>query len=288
MCYYLVKEYGINKAAFKLGITETVTSVREIVSKILTCVYQSTENSSEITLNAAKVVAEKIGANFYSISIDEINKKYISSFSNLICKNPSWSDSDISLQNIQARVRSPGIWFLANLTNSLLLTTGNRSESAVGYTTMDGDSSGSLAPIAGVSKTFILNWLKWLQRGNLRDIMDFAWLEVITSQSPTAELRPLSSHQTDEKDLMPYPVLEYLEESFLLNRLSKEQVVEDIKNKFPTTDFNDLVKYIDKFLLLWKTSQWKRERLAPSFHLDTFSVDSRSWLRFPILSGGIN
>ena len=61
---------------------------------------------------------------------------------------------DIALQNIQARVRSPGIWMIANIRNALLLSTSNRSEAAVGYATMDGDTSGGLAPIAGIDKAF--------------------------------------------------------------------------------------------------------------------------------------
>src|ERR1035441_6631523 len=66
-----------------------------------------------------------------------------------------WEQDDLALQNIQARVRSPGIWLLANLNNALLLSTSNRSEAAVGYATMDGDTSGGLSPIAGIDKAFL-------------------------------------------------------------------------------------------------------------------------------------
>ena len=60
-------------------------------------------------------------------------------------------------------MRSPGIWLLANLNNALLLSTGNRSEAAVGYATMDGDTSGGLSPIAGIDKAFLRQWLHWLE-----------------------------------------------------------------------------------------------------------------------------
>ena len=76
----------------------------------------------------------------------------------------TWERDDVSLQNIQARARGPGIWLLANLRNALLLTTSNRSEAAVGYATMDGDTCGGLAPIAGIDKAFLLDWLKWMER----------------------------------------------------------------------------------------------------------------------------
>jgi NAD+ synthase (glutamine-hydrolysing) len=68
------------------------------------------------------------------------------------------------LQNIQARARSPVIWMLANIKQAILLTTSNRSEGDVGYATMDGDTSGSLAPIAGIDKITILQWLKWAEK----------------------------------------------------------------------------------------------------------------------------
>ena len=64
----------------------------------------------------------------------------------------------------KARVRAPSIWFLANLRNSVLLTTSNRSEAAVGYATMDGDTAGGLAPLGGIDKSFLREWLAWMEK----------------------------------------------------------------------------------------------------------------------------
>ena len=75
----------------------------------------------------------------------------------------SWQTDDVALQNIQARSRSPSVWMLANLRGALLLATSNRSEAAVGYATMDGDTSGGLSPIAGIDKAFLRRWLHWCQ-----------------------------------------------------------------------------------------------------------------------------
>ena len=77
--------------------------------------------------------------------------------------NLSWETDDIALQNIQARTRSPGVWMLANIRNALLVSTSNRSEAAVGYATMDGDTSGGLSPIAGIDKNFLRAWLRWME-----------------------------------------------------------------------------------------------------------------------------
>ena len=75
----------------------------------------------------------------------------------------AWSTDDIALQNIQARVRAPGVWMIANLRNALLLATSNRSEAAVGYATMDGDTCGGVSPIAGIDKAFLRQWLRFME-----------------------------------------------------------------------------------------------------------------------------
>ena len=78
--------------------------------------------------------------------------------------NLNWDEHDIALQNIQARLRSPGAWMLANLKNAILLCTSNRSEASLGYATMDGDTSGGLAPIGGIDKHFLIEWLTWMHQ----------------------------------------------------------------------------------------------------------------------------
>ncbi len=113
-------------------------------------------------------MAERIGATFYSWSIDEEVASYTGKIENAIGRKLTWDQDDITLQNIQARSRSPIIWMLANINNALLLSTSNRSEGDVGYATMDGDTSGSISPIAAVDKHFILQWLRWAEK-NLAD-----------------------------------------------------------------------------------------------------------------------
>jgi NAD+ synthase (glutamine-hydrolysing) len=82
---------------------------------------------------------------------------------------------------------------------------------------------------------------------------------------------------------MPYPVLVDIEKLAFLYRKSPMEVYKLLSEKYDPLTLKDHVK---KFYRLWAANQWKRERLAPSFHLDDLNVDPRSWLRFPILSGG--
>jgi NAD+ synthase (glutamine-hydrolysing) len=259
---------GIHKAA---GITEAV-------GQLLACAYQGTRNSSTTTFNAAKELADSIGAQFHHWTIDEEVTSYSQKIEAAIGRKLTWETDDVTLQNIQARSRSPIIWMLANIRRAVLLTTSNRSEGDVGYATMDGDTSGSLAPIAGLSKIFLLQWLQWAEKE-----LGYTGLRAVNTLQPTAELRPQERYQTDEADLMPYAVLVEIEKHAILERNSPIQVFEAMKTHH---DIASLKLHIKKFFRLWAANQWKRERLAPSFHLDDLNVDPRTWCRFPILSSG--
>jgi NAD+ synthase (glutamine-hydrolysing) len=274
------KELGWKYFCESLGLSENEigSNWKNAVQKLLICAYQGTKNSSHHTLHAAHSLAESLGAEFHEWKIDEEVNSYSSKIEKAIGRNLNWETDDIAMQNIQARTRSPIIWMLANIKRAVLLTTSNRSEGDVGYATMDGDTSGSLAPIAGLSKVFILQWLRWAEKH-----LDHHGLNAVNNLQPTAELRPLERNQTDEDDLMPYSVLAVIEKHALWERRSPIDIFHIMKQDI---DSSQLKIYIRKFFRLWAANQWKRERLAPSFHLDDLNVDPRSWCRFPILSSG--
>ncbi len=244
---------------------------------LLTTAYQGTVNSSESTLRSALELAQSIGATFHHWSIDEEVTSYRQKIEKAIGRKLTWEQDDITLQNIQARSRSPIIWMLANLNNALLLATSNRSEGAVGYATMDGDTSGSISPIAGVDKAFIREWLKYAETD-----LGYTALHHVNNLAPTAELRPLAQTQTDEADLMPYDALQRIEYLFAHERMSADEIKHALSGDYSSTDLDT---WLAKFFRLWTRNQWKRERLAPSFHLDDFNIDPRSGFRYPILSG---
>lgn len=277
-----IKELGISGFTQKIGIKfrkEECENFKTITGKLLTTAYQATRNSGQDTLTSARELSNSIGATFYHWSVDREIEGYKENIEKALERNLDWKTDDIALQNIQARGRSPIIWMLANIKNALLITTSNRSEGDVGYATMDGDTSGSIAPIAGVDKHFIRSWLKWCEKN-----LDQPGLKYVNALTPTAELRPEEHAQTDEKDLMPYEVMVEIEVLAIRDRLSPIQVYNKLLKK-DLAEANLLKSYILKFFRLWSRNQWKRERIAPSFHLDEFNVDPRSWCRFPILSG---
>lgn len=285
LCAVLVAEM-VRRAAGELGWEKFCKSIhrpdlkneKEAMTALLTCAYQGTKNSSTTTLEAARELARSIGASFHHWLIDDEVNAYEQIIEKALGRALTWETDDIAKQNIQARSRSPIIWLLANVKQAVLLTTSNRSEGDVGYATMDGDTSGSLAPIAGVDKPFIIQWLKWAEKE-----LGYSGLAYVNNLQPTAELRPLERAQTDEKDLMPYTTLVEIEKHAIRDRKKPSEVYLQMKDHY--SDPTALKNYIRKFYRMWSANQWKRERLAPSFHFDDLNVDPRSWCRFPILSG---
>ena len=272
--------------AYLEALTKQAAGATEpaIVARLLTCAYQASANSGETTLTAARAVAEQIGARFVCFNIAALVSATEGLLSSYLGRELDWERDDITRQNIQARVRNPPIWAIANAENFLLVTTSNRSEAAVGYCTMDGDTAGSLAPVAGIDKTFLREWLAWA-----RDEYGFTSLDLITRQAPTAELKPVDFHQTDEADLGgSYAMINRIQKLLVVEKKSPRDIFQLLSS--PTEYGNQLSREqifasIQRILTLWSRNQWKRERYAPSFHVDDENLDPRTWCRYPILSG---
>ncbi len=276
---------GTKRFASKIGL-DPEASARDWVGKLLCCAYQPTDNSGDVTRDAATAVATAIGATFYVLDVQHIVDAYERLISSAVGRPLTWEQDDITLQNIQARARGPSVWMLANMRGALLLSTSNRSEAAVGYATMDGDTCGGLSPIAGIDKAFLRQWLAWLETEGPVGMHPIPALHAVNVQTPTAELRPKGSNQTDEGDLMPYPVLDAIERLAIGDKLPPADCLEILRNELSGHDEETLRAWVKRFFQLWSRNQWKRERYAPSFHVDDQNLDPKTWCRFPILSGG--
>ena len=274
----------LQKLKYIAGLEEK--NEKSIVRALVTCVYQGTVNSSQTTRDAARTIAGSIGAEFLEWEVDDLVGSCRGLAERAIRRELDWASDDVPLQNIQARVRAPAIWLLANVRNALLLATSNRSEAAVGYATMDGDTCGGLSPIAGIDKAFLRSWLAWMEKEGPAGFGPIPALSVINAQAPTAELRPLAQTQTDEADLMPYPLLDSIERAAIRDKQSPIEVYALMRTRFPEYTPEQLGCWVERFFTLWTRNQWKRERYAPSFHVDDANLDPKTWCRFPILSGG--
>lgn len=287
-CRLAAGELGVAAAAGRLGLGRAAATadVRDLVAAALTCVYQATANSGPITRDAARGLAEALGAVFHEFDVEPVVREYERIVATAIGRPLAWETDDVALQNIQARARAPGVWMLANLTGALLVSTSNRSEAAVGYATMDGDTAGGIAPIAGIDKAYLRRWLVWLERQGPAGIGPVPALAAVNVQQPTAELRPPAAGQTDEADLMPYDVLDAIERFAIRDRQTPVECWRRAVGEFPCHAPSQVAVWTERFFTLWSRNQWKRERYAPSFHLDDENLDPKTWCRFPILSGG--
>jgi NAD+ synthase (glutamine-hydrolysing) len=274
-------------AATRLGRGDVAADeVTSLIAATLMCVYQSTANSGPITRAAARGLAEALGGTFHEFDVELLVRGYESLVAEAIGRPLAWDRDDVALQNIQARVRAPGVWMLANITGGLLVSTSNRSEAAVGYATMDGDTSGGIAPIAGIDKAYLRRWLVWLEHDGPEGVGPLPALAAVNVQAPTAELRPPAAGQTDEADLMPYDVLDAAERFAIRDKQTPLEAWQRLAVEFPNHSPRQLAIWTERFFTLWSRNQWKRERYAPSFHLDDENLDPKTWCRFPILSGG--
>ena len=161
-------------------------------------------------------------------------------------------------ENIQSRLRGVTLMALSNKFGGLVLTTGNKSEMAVGYCTLYGDMNGALAPIADVLKTDVYKISKWVNRER----------EIIPTDSvtkpPSAELRP---GQKDQDSLPPYEILDAILDLYIVKNLGKAEI---IARGFDAAVVNDVVNKIN-------FSEYKRRQAAPSLKVSprAFGVGRR-------------
>jgi NAD+ synthase (glutamine-hydrolysing) len=283
-----VMELGLDGLRDKLAYIRAIgdKDAEQIVGALLTTVYQASANSSAVTRAAAASVARALGSSHIELDIEPLVTSYVAMIEKATGRALSWEQDDLALQNIQARVRAPGVWMLANLRGALLLATSNRSEAALGYATMDGDTCGGISPIGGIDKAFLRHWLEWLETTGSDGLGPMPALAVVTKQQSTPELRPQKSNQSSEGDLMPFPVLDVIERLAIRDKLVPSDVLSNLTTRFPQHPVALLGEWVERFFTLFSRNQWKRERYAPSFHLDDENLDPKTWCRFPILSGG--
>jgi len=263
-------------------------ALKEYISKRFVTAYMGTDNSGSATRNAAAAMAAEIGARHFDGAIQAAVDTHLDIMEQMSGVRLVWDNPkhDIPLQNVQARLRGSLIWMVANIFNYLLLSTSNKSESAVGYATMDGDTSGGLSPISDVPKSLVTLWLRWAA-----EFYDRESIRQVIATPATAELRPPEEKQTDEDDLMPFYVLDQLMYHFV--QLGQEPL-EIFKTLWPSlaeryhNDPRPFAKHIRKFVRLVCFAQWKRERFAISFRVTAFDLDPKTGFRFPPVQAPFN
>jgi NAD+ synthase (glutamine-hydrolysing) len=178
----------------------------------------------------------------------------------LATMRPVFADkaADVTEENIQARIRGLFLMALSNKENHLLLTTGNKSELAVGYCTIYGDMNGGLAVISDLPKTRVYQVARWINR--TREIIPWNTIH----KPPSAELRP---DQKDQDTLPPYDVLDAILELYVEQQLSVDEIITRGHDE-------NLVRWIQRRVDL---NEWKRHQAAPGLRVTSkaFGVGRR-------------
>jgi NAD+ synthetase len=237
-----IRDY-VRKCGFKTVILGLSGGIDSALTAVLAADALGKENvlgvamparySSEGSVTDAEAQAKNLGIRFELLPIEPVFLAMEEQLRNVFAK----LKPDQTEENLQSRIRGTTLMALSNKFNGLVLTTGNKSEMAVGYCTLYGDMNGALAPLADVFKTDIYKIARWVNREH----------EVIPHSSidkpPSAELRP---NQKDQDSLPPYETLDAILDLYVVKNLSREEIVDkgfdaamvgDVLNKINFTEY---------------------------------------------------
>lgn len=227
------------------------------------CVILPSKFNSKESMKYALELIQNIGCEKLTIPIDEFFKTFTNSL-----KDDLRVDNllDVTLQNLQARIRAVLLMAISNQENSLLLATSNKSESAVGYTTIYGDMCGGFAPIKDIYKTQVYKLAKWRNKhipiGSLCSKLSII-PEFIIEREPSAEL---SYNQKDSDNLPPYEMLDEVLYNLLEMGQTHKQILE--KTQLDEATINNVANMI-------RNSEYKRSQapVGPKISIKSFNYD---------------
>jgi NAD+ synthase (glutamine-hydrolysing) len=243
------------------GIDSALTlaiAVDALGKENVTGIFMPSRYTIDISKEDSEALVKNLGVSFQTISIEPMFNSFIE---NLELQNKT---SELPAQNIQSRCRSIILMALSNQSGHLVLTTGNRSELAVGYTTIYGDMSGAFAVLKDLPKTWVYRLAKY--RNQLHPVIPERTIE----RPPTAELAP---GQKDQDSLPPYDVLDSILQLYINEEKGEEDI---IALGFDATTVKKIIKLI-------KQNEYKRKQAPIGIHVHHKSFGS-DW-RYPITSG---
>lgn len=227
--------------------------------------------TSKISLDDSYTLAKTLGVKYQVVSIEHLLDLFKKTLATLFeeegqfCSNSS-ADNHVE-ENLQARIRAVLLMALSNKYGSLLLSTGNKSELAVGYCTLYGDMAGAFSPIKDVNKSMVYRLCRYRNGSELKPPRPFP--ERILTRAPSAELRP---NQLDEDCLPPYDILDKILDSFVVQNFSLDKIC---SMGFKLDQINQVADLI-------QLSEYKR-RQAPIGTKVSRRAFGRDW-RFPLTS----
>lgn len=264
-----VRDY-VGKCGFKsvvLGLSGGIDSAlvaavaaAALGPKNVTGVLMPSPYSSDHSVADALALCENLGINHHTIRIDEMFGSVNSSLADVFAGR----DPDLTEENIQARLRGVSLMAMSNKFGSLLLTTGNKSELAVGYCTIYGDMCGGLAVISDLPKTDVYALSKWINREE--ELIPWNTIR----KEPSAELRP---DQRDQDSLPEYATLDAILECYVEKGMSILEIADEGFDQ-------EIVQWIARRVDL---NEWKRQQAAPGIRVTSKAFGMGR--RIPIAQG---
>ena len=267
----LALELGLRDYVQKNGFADVVVSVSGGIDSALTaalaaealgaelvhCVSMPSRYSSEGTRADARRLAASLGCDFREISIKQI----VEAFTDALREHFEGRETDLTEENLQARIRGTLLMALSNKFGWLVVAAGNKSELSVGYSTLYGDLAGGFALIKDVYKTDVFRLARHLNERAGRELIP----QTIIERAPSAELRP---GQLDEDSLPPYALLDKVLEAYVELDRSREELSSD---GFDAEVVERAVEMIDR-------AEYKRRQAPPGVRLrpKAFGRDRRT------------
>lgn len=241
-------------------------------SSLIQAFYMPTRYSGEETRSAAHTLCRELGVPLRVVPIEEAFDREAEATREML---GGGEPTEITLQNVQARLRASRMWNWANTSGALFLQTGDMSEKAVGYTTIGGDLEGALSVIANVPKTVVGALLE-----RFSERFGFAGVRQTLATAPGPEL---AAAQAAEDELMPFPVLDACLYLYASEKLAPEEVGQALRAVFPETDPERLDAWARRFAVLFTRSIYKWVQSPLALHVGSLDLDRERALQLPVV-----
>jgi len=234
--------------------------------------YMPTRYSSSGTQSAAQQIAADLGASFTILPIEDAFEREVAAARAML---GGAELTELTLQNVQARIRGQRMWNWSNTSGGLFLQTGNMSEKSLGYTTVGGDLEGALSVISNLPKTVVIALLERLERR-----FGFAGISATLATTAGPEL---CANQSGESELMPFDVLDACLYLFAAEKLAKDEVAQALPSLFPQYKPAELEAWADKFATLFIRSIFKWVQAPIALHVGSLDLDRERALQLPVV-----
>jgi NAD+ synthase (glutamine-hydrolysing) len=244
----------------------TATTVR------INTFYMPSRHSQASTRAAAELLARELGVSLQVVPIDDATDREVEVVTRMLGGEPP---TELTRQNIQARVRGQRMWNWSNSSGALFLQTGDMSEKAVGYTTMGGDLEGALSVIANVPKTVVVALLE-----RLHARFHFSGIAATLATEPGPEL---ADAQEAERELMPFPVLDACLQLYAGEKMSSAEMAIALRGLFPERDEARLHGWAVRFTQLFTQAIYKWVQSPLALHVGSLDLDRERALQMPVV-----